>query len=405
MASFCLNFNRLIVAAALLLAPAIATAQSASLSPQAQNAFDRGLAAAQQQDWQLAVRYFLDAQQADPDESQIWFNLGLASAKLPGHEFRAIAWFKAYLLANPNANNAPAIRSQVRQLEVALESRLSKIVDALEPIIKLIIDNDKGVLEMTTAQNKRKMAMPFYVRDGGMIVAMRWYLGDVAGAKKTRQKFFFEKGTFQQGCDKDNFCNIFPDHLDRALASVGLFDELIVDHRSSSDAPRPETGVTDMSLFAAERGNLVAALKLAEYGGTPRYPFAACLYYELGRFDDADSYVPETKKSAFRTNKSDWFAADCSGWWLKKGDLSGLQSRGRDGQAVAVKDLADKTIAQFDDTSLSEYLIALKEHFASLKKEKEGFGSALTPYDYKPTLASLADLFESYRQMHGPYDR
>jgi hypothetical protein len=53
-----------------------------------------GLAAAQQQDWKLAIRYFLDAQKIDPDASQVWFNLGLASSKLPDHEFRAIAWFK-----------------------------------------------------------------------------------------------------------------------------------------------------------------------------------------------------------------------------------------------------------------------------------------------------------------------
>ena len=76
-----------------------------TLAPAAQDAMEHGLAAAQQQDYKLAYRYFLDAQKADPASASIRFNLGLAAAKIPGHEFRAIAWLKSFLLANPKVAN------------------------------------------------------------------------------------------------------------------------------------------------------------------------------------------------------------------------------------------------------------------------------------------------------------
>ena len=53
------------------------------LQKAAKEPFQRGLVAAQQQDWKLAIRYFTDAQKADPDAPEILFNLGLASSKLP----------------------------------------------------------------------------------------------------------------------------------------------------------------------------------------------------------------------------------------------------------------------------------------------------------------------------------
>lgn len=84
----------------------------------------------QQQDWTLARRYFLDAYKKD-SAPRIAFNLGLVSTKTPGHELRAIAWFKAYLIAAPNAANAPAVREQITALEVKLESILGKMATEL----------------------------------------------------------------------------------------------------------------------------------------------------------------------------------------------------------------------------------------------------------------------------------
>src|SRR5215471_18436290 len=88
------------LAAALTVGPQV-QAENGNLNPASQTAMERGIAAARQQDYKLAYRYFLEAQKADPDAPQIWFNLGLAASKLPGYELRALAWFQAYLLAVP----------------------------------------------------------------------------------------------------------------------------------------------------------------------------------------------------------------------------------------------------------------------------------------------------------------
>src|SRR5262245_48478893 len=72
------------------------------LPPEAQEAFDKGVIAAKQKDYQVAIRFFQEARTLAPDAREIFFNLGLAESKIPGHELRAICWFGAYLAANPN---------------------------------------------------------------------------------------------------------------------------------------------------------------------------------------------------------------------------------------------------------------------------------------------------------------
>ena len=92
------------------------------------------MAAAKRQDWNGAITYFLYAQKTAPDVPQIWYDLALATSKVPGYEFRSIAWFKAYLAANPNASNAAAIQTEITQLEIAYESRLKRAVGSARSI-------------------------------------------------------------------------------------------------------------------------------------------------------------------------------------------------------------------------------------------------------------------------------
>jgi tetratricopeptide (TPR) repeat protein len=115
-------------------APPHAPAPRHQLAEAAKDPLQRGLIAAQQQDWKLAIRYLTDAQKADPDAPEILFNLGLASSKLPGYELRSMAWFQAYLLADPDAANASAVRSQLFETEIAFESKVGKILEQLEGI-------------------------------------------------------------------------------------------------------------------------------------------------------------------------------------------------------------------------------------------------------------------------------
>ena len=60
------------------------------LPPEARQAFDKGMLAVGQMEWQTAIRYFLKAQELEPYAPEILFNLGLAESRVPGHELRAI---------------------------------------------------------------------------------------------------------------------------------------------------------------------------------------------------------------------------------------------------------------------------------------------------------------------------
>lgn len=101
----------------------------APLPPAAQEALDKGLRAAHQQEWKLAIRYLDEARKAAPNDPAIYFNLALAEAKLPGREWRAIAWFQAYLTLSPEAGNADAVRSQISDLELRGEANVGRIID------------------------------------------------------------------------------------------------------------------------------------------------------------------------------------------------------------------------------------------------------------------------------------
>lgn len=103
-------------------------ALDAELPPEAQAAMRKGVLAGQQQDYPLALHYFEEAHHAAPDTSEIYFNLGLAESKIPGRELRAMAWFGAYLAANPSAPNTPAIKQQIITLDVANQSTVARLL-------------------------------------------------------------------------------------------------------------------------------------------------------------------------------------------------------------------------------------------------------------------------------------
>lgn len=127
-------------------APSRIEAPRHELSEAAKEPLQRGLIAAQQQDWKLAIRYLTDAEKADPDSPEILFNLGLASSKLPGYELRSMAWFQAFLLADPDAPNAKAVRNQLLTTEIAFESKIGKILEQLESVATVIQTNRMAFL-------------------------------------------------------------------------------------------------------------------------------------------------------------------------------------------------------------------------------------------------------------------
>ena len=120
-------------------APVVAIAQTsepaavmAPLPSAAQSALDKGLAAARQQDWLVAIRYFGQARDRAPDAPAPLYNLGLAEAQLPGRELRAVAWFDAYLALDPNAANAAAVHQEMSELNIRAEGHTLKVIEVLK---------------------------------------------------------------------------------------------------------------------------------------------------------------------------------------------------------------------------------------------------------------------------------
>jgi len=107
---------------------------NAALPDAAQEPFNKGMSAVQQQDFSLALRYFNDAHRLAPNSPEVLFNLGLAEAQVPGRELRAVCWFESYLLLMPDAANASAIHQQISALEIRAEENVRKIIEVMKTL-------------------------------------------------------------------------------------------------------------------------------------------------------------------------------------------------------------------------------------------------------------------------------
>ncbi len=81
------QLSRSVLCAVILLVSAAGS--RAELAPDAQQAISKGIIAARQQDYLLAIRYFQDARKIAPDAPEIYYDLGLAESKIPGCELGA----------------------------------------------------------------------------------------------------------------------------------------------------------------------------------------------------------------------------------------------------------------------------------------------------------------------------
>ena len=123
----CRSIAALILALAMLAVWVGVSAAADEVPAPAREAFERGLAAAEQQQWGLAVRYFGEAQKAAPTTPGILFNLGLAHGKA-GQELPAIAWLQAYLARTGQPVNADAVRKEILRLEIAPEGKIARVM-------------------------------------------------------------------------------------------------------------------------------------------------------------------------------------------------------------------------------------------------------------------------------------
>jgi len=129
------------------------TAAPTPLPPEAQDALKKGVMAAQQQEWLIAIQSFQEARKTAPDAPVLFYNLGLAESKIPGRELRAIAWFGAYLAASQNAPNAAAVNDAIVGLQIKSEGNIERMVNVVQEADGLIPDtpitHDNGITGFT----------------------------------------------------------------------------------------------------------------------------------------------------------------------------------------------------------------------------------------------------------------
>jgi len=109
-----------------------ANPSQAELLPEAQAAVKKGIIAAKEQEWQIAIQSFQDARKLAPDAPEVYYNLGLAESRIPGRELRAIAWFGAYLAATSNTSNATAVDDFISGLQIKNEGNLSRLIKSVQ---------------------------------------------------------------------------------------------------------------------------------------------------------------------------------------------------------------------------------------------------------------------------------
>ena len=193
------SFRLTILLACVSLAqPFAALAQTNTPAPlplAAQEALNKGILAAKLPDYLLAIRFFEEARKAAPQAAIIYLNMGLAESKIPGRELRAIAWFGAYLAANPGAPNATAVKEQIAMLDVKNQSNVSRLIQTLqdssannrsriETVAKLWADSG----DIATALKIARLAGEIYGCSAqSHIAAVQANAGDMAGALKTAE--------------------------------------------------------------------------------------------------------------------------------------------------------------------------------------------------------------------------
>lgn len=171
----------------------------AELPPEAQAVMKKGIIAAQQQDYPLALRFFQDARKLAPDAPEVFFNLGLAESKIPSRELRAIAWFGAYLEANPTAPNAAAVKEQIAVLVVKNQSSTSRFLKTVQKVASQLsgFKKEDALIRVATLWAKTgdiSAALDTANLNENEDAKSRAYssvcetqadLGDIAGARKT----------------------------------------------------------------------------------------------------------------------------------------------------------------------------------------------------------------------------
>jgi len=101
-------------------------AENPELDPQALQAIYKGLAAAKYKRWERSVKFFNEARRIEPASPRVLFNLALVNDDI-GRELIAIAWYRAYLAAAPEAVNAREVRARIAELKTKIPRKITSL--------------------------------------------------------------------------------------------------------------------------------------------------------------------------------------------------------------------------------------------------------------------------------------
>ena len=109
----------------------------AALPPEAQEAFDKGVAASDKGQYLDAIADFKTAREQAQTKSifdapEVYQKLGETEAKVPGRELRAICWLAAYLSVNPKAADADSVKAQITSLKQTSRDQLWRLMQMTE---------------------------------------------------------------------------------------------------------------------------------------------------------------------------------------------------------------------------------------------------------------------------------
>jgi thioredoxin-like negative regulator of GroEL len=182
-----------------------------ALSPEAQQACDEGMSAAQQKQWDVAIRHFDEARQAAPHASKVIYDLGLAEAQVPGRELRAICWFEAYLALAPDAPNAADVRKEITDLGVKAEGDAQTLVDMADKLADQLPEET----DQTDASSVMRDARCARNDAKGVIAVLRAEMGDIDGAEAVIAAL------------PDNFHDADMTWMTEGLAALGKYPDAI----------------------------------------------------------------------------------------------------------------------------------------------------------------------------------
>lgn len=248
--------------------------QSETLPPAAQAALDKGLAAAKQEQWTIAIQSLDQARQLAPKTPVILFNQALAESRVPGRELRSIVLFKAYLAAAPNATNAAAVKDQITNLQIKVDGTIESIFEQARDIVPKLPNtpNDrywawKDLIEtkarLGDVNGARQMTPAcgdaFQYQCEADLSSIQAELRDFSGAKSTLQDAVYDanaslnhRGDFDQG-DRNYVIGLITSQVYASIiryeAEAGKVQDAVDDLAHHSDLVKPNLNSPNTGLL------------------------------------------------------------------------------------------------------------------------------------------------------------